>query len=266
MTCGTWSWQCYYEHKTPFGHNTPVCSSPSGTSKGLFLAPRTHKPPVWAAAPLCRAAFHCRTARSRQTQTLSPALQGTLTMATQTQPLPRQTGGISKAEWRHPRDPDRAAESWMLKASVSQHSPALISSWLKLHWALDMLCYSCHGPLVQGTPHSPSVLQRCASETCLSHALVVPFSLWQGVHAVCGGSKRRTPFAADQDTLSAVAWPYCECGRVWYQMAQSSAQLLELTWAQGELPFPTQSRERGREAALSVLHFQGTWVRWWDAG
>lgn len=25
-----------------------------------------------------------------------------------------------------------------------------------------MLCYSCHGPLLQGTPHSPSVLQRCA--------------------------------------------------------------------------------------------------------
>lgn len=69
--------------------------------------------------------------------------------------------------------PDTAAESWMLEVSVTELSPAFLSTWLKLHQILDMLCYGCHGPLLQAPP--PQHL--CALEMYLSYALVVPLSL-----------------------------------------------------------------------------------------
>lgn len=203
------------------------------------------------------------TASSRQTQTFPPALQGTLTMGKQAhiQPHPRQTGGIGKPGWRSPRDPDTAEKSRMLEVSVTQLSPALISSWLKLQ-VLDICAAVVMVPSCRAL-HTAPLCFRDVLELC-------PWCRFKPLtglpHPVCGRSRRRTPFSADQDTPSAFAWPCCECGRVWYQMALRSAQLLELSWAQGELRLLTQMRERDREAVLSALHFEVTWEHWWDGG
>lgn len=178
---------------------------------------------------------------------------------THTQPHPRQTGGISKAGWKHPRHPDTAAGEPNAGGSVTQLSPALISSWLKLHQVLGILC--CSMVLSCRAPHTAPLCFGDAPELCTW----CPFkALAEG--ASCGRSGRRTPFPADQDTPPAAAWLCCECGRVWYQVAPSSAWLLELAWAQGDLPFSTQSRERGT-GAQPCLPFTlqvtlGALVRW----
>lgn len=104
------------------------------------------------------------TASLRQTQTFSHALQGTLTMGKQMhiQLCPKQTGiskpiswmEASKRPWRSCRELNIGH---LLVPTFSCFNFHLFetppSTW---HAVLQ-----CHDPLLQGTPHSSSMLQRC---------------------------------------------------------------------------------------------------------